>query len=102
MKKKLQNQTKYAAQRKREQVHYYRTQHILRLKIAGHGGQGDGNGDAVRDKPHHIVQCDHLQKGVYKSPFACVWRIVIMVDAGAVADASAARTTENTISRPST
>ena len=71
MKKKLQNQTKYAAQRKREQVHYYRTQHILRLKIAGHGGQGDGNGDAVRDKPHHIVQCDHLQKGVYKIAF-CV------------------------------
>ena len=37
-----------------------------------------------------------------KSPRALVWRIVISVDAGAVAEASAASTAENAMFRPST
>ena len=37
-----------------------------------------------------------------KSPFAPVWRMVIMVDAGAVALASAAKTMENARDSPST
>ena len=54
----------------------------------------------VCDESDDIVERNDLEQGVNKVALCVVWRIVMTVDAGAVAEASAPSTSEKLISSP--
>ena len=66
MEQQLQEEAEAPAQQKHQRVDGQRLQHGTGMERAGGRGQRHGNGDAVGNQPHHVVQRHHLQKGVHE------------------------------------
>ena len=97
----LEQKAEEAAQRQHKQVHENRLSDRLKSAApAAATGKRNGDGDAVGNQAHHVVERHNLQQRLHKVAFHAVWRMVMTVDAGAVAEAHAASTAQNARSSP--
>lgn len=66
MQQQLEEHAEQTAQQEHGNVQNDGLNDVASLKSAGHGSQCHRDGNAVSQQANHVIQCHHLQQGLYK------------------------------------